>query len=506
MNKLLATIILFIWEIGLTYSQSSVLKKNIKIDAKDISIREIFQQISKQTNCFFTYNPEHVLDSKKITYKTDKTSTENVLNNILSDSSLIYRLIDDHIVICKKTDTPPILQTYSSDSLKYRFVSGKIVNAKNGKAIPFASIGILNTTIGTVANSNGFFSLKFKNNYNDSTFFISNLSYNTKYIKVYNLKKNENVFGLIENIVSIQEVIIKAHDPEKLIQKAIGRIKSNYCQETAILSAFYREGVLKKSEISNFSEAIIKIRKTPYKTTFLTDKIKVEKSRKIINYEKTDTVFLKLKDGLYSTLELDFIKHGISFFNSLEMSDYNYRTTDIVTYGEKLVYVVSFEQKPNIDDVLYKGKFYIETNSFAIIAADFEYNFKAAISNPNFVAKKIRRFKVRAVSAKYNISYRSANNRYFLNHVRANLEFKLRKKRKVFPSKYSVFLETVIFNIDTVNVTKFNKKEIEKKNKVFVDNHYSYDPNFWGESNFLKPEKYIEDALSKIIVRLGYLK
>ena len=50
------------------------------------------------------------------------------------------------------------------------------------------------------------------------------------------------------------------------------------------------------------------------------------------------------------------------------------------------------------------------------------------------------------------------------------------------------------------------KNFTEKKNSIFIDNHYSYDNNFWGKYNFIKPENSIEEALNKIRAKLNYTK
>jgi len=504
MNKILLTILLFILGINLTYSQYSVLEQTMNISAKDIPLKEILSQISEQTKYFFTYNPDFVSEEKRIRYFTKNTSIKHILNDIISDSTLTFNVIEDHIVICKKAQNLPSLISSKKSVNNLIEISGKITDSKSGKVIPFASVGILNTTIGTVSNENGFFHIKIEKVYIDSILFVANLGYITQFVSVAESVKYERKYRLVKDIVSIQEVIIRTHDPISLLENAHYNIRNNYIQKPSVLTAFYREGVEKKGNIKNLSEAVLRIYKAPYKTSIFSDKIKVEKSRKIINTEFSDTLSLKLKDGLYSSLSLDIVKYPISFFNKTNMDKYNYQTNNIVTYGEKEAYVVSFIQKNNINEVLYKGEIYIETKTYAIIACDFEFNFKVSGTKPNFVSKKKRKQKLKTISAKYHLNYRSVNNTYFLNHVRADIEFKAKSRKQLFYSKYNVFIETVILDIDTIKIEKFQKKDIEKKNKIFIDNSYTYDSNFWGDNNFIKPEKSIEEAIKKIKVKLEY--
>jgi len=502
MNKILVTILIFVLGITNLYSQNSVLEKQINIHAKNVELVSVLKQISKQTGYYFTYNPKIVSEKTIINYQAKNISTKNILKNILSDSSLTYSVIDNHIIICKNNNSNLICKNKNTFNDSIIKISGKVINTRTLKPIPFASIGILNTTFGTVSNENGLFNLKIDKKYTDSTLFIANISYKTLLISIKKIKRAENTFRLSQDFVSIQEVIIRSHDPIIILDKAIEKIKENYIQNTSILTAFYREGVVNKKSILNLSEAVINIYKTPYKPTIKTEKIKVYKSRKIRNTLFTDTLLIKLKGGLYSSLQLDIVKHPIDFLTNITENNYEYQITDIVTFGDKLAYVIDFKQKENIQDALYKGKIYIETKHYAIIACDFEFNFDVIGNKPNFVLKKKLRAKVRTQSAKYHITYRNINGNYFLNHVRADINIKIKKHKQLFYKQYNTFLETVIFDIDTINIKKFQRKDVEKKNRVFIDNHYSYDANFWGENNFIKPESTIEDALSKIKVKL----
>lgn len=503
MNKILVIILLFLFGIVNLHSQNSVLEKKININAKNINLDKFFDQISKQTGYFFTYNPDFISEKTKINYHTKNTSIKTVLNHILSDSSLVYKVIEDHIIICKNENVSSFCKESTKNDNSIIKISGNIINSASKAPIPFASVGILNTTIGAISNENGSFNLKIKKTYIDSMFFVANIGFKTTLITVKKLNTN-NTINLTEEFISIQEVIIRSQDPVVILNKAISNIKKNYLQNTSVLSAFYREGVNTKKGIMNFGEAVINVYKAPYKPKLISEKIKIIKSRKIINKKFSDTLLVKLKNGLYSGLQLDIIKHPVDFLIDINKNNYNYQITDIVTYGNKLAYVIDFSQKENIIDALYKGKIYVESLSYAIIACNFEFNFKVTGAKPNFILKKKFKNRTQTESAKYQVSYRSINNQYFLSHVRADLGIKIKQKKHLFYSKYKLFFETVIFNIDTVNIKKFNRQDVEKRNHVFVDNHYSYDAYFWGENNFIKPENSIEKSLKKIKSKLNY--
>jgi len=43
----------------------------------------------------------------------------------------------------------------------------------------------------------------------------------------------------------------------------------------------------------------------------------------------------------------------------------------MMSYGDRLVYVISFRQKSHITDLLFKGQLYLDQETLAILAAEF---------------------------------------------------------------------------------------------------------------------------------------
>jgi len=506
MRKTTLIILMCISGIISAYSQSSVSDKYVNIKAKNKSVKFFLKQISNQTGYFFTYNPDIVPENKILTYSAKKVSIKDALDIILADSTLFYKVIEDHIVICKNKQTANIFIHPEINSENQIYFSGKITNKKTGKPISFSPIGILNTTKGTVSNKNGIFYFKFDRKFKDSTLFITHIGYKTQLIPISKIQTIDNDIQLIEDFISIHEVIIRTNNPVKILKQALKNKQKNYLQKPSILTAFYREGVDKREEILNFSEAIIKIYKTSYKPSFNSDKIRVEKSRKIVNTEQIDTLNVKLKDGLYSGLELDIIKNPLDFIEEINIPNYKYQISDIVTFGDKLAYVIDFKPKDTAESYYYKGQIYIETESLTIISIEFELSLKNKGKNVNFTAKKSRKFTVNPISANYKVTYKTVGNKYMLNHVRADLEFKIKQKRSVFSAKYRTFFETVVLDVDTTDVKKFERKQQAQKNMVFIDSNYKYDPDFWGTNNFITPEKAITDAIEEIKVKLSFKK
>jgi hypothetical protein len=123
-----------------------------------------------------------------------------------------------------------------------------------------------------------------------------------------------------------------------------------------------------------------------------------------------------------------------------------------------------------------------------------------------FISRKSKGFTGKPLSVKYDVSYRKFNDRYILNRVRADLVFKVRKKKDLFSSEFQTFFDMIILHAEPKTEENFANDNLAQKNSVFIDNNYSYDADFWGRDNYIKPEKDIEDALNEINVKLQFIQ
>jgi hypothetical protein len=306
-----------------------------------------------------------------------------------------------------------------------------------------------------------------------------------------------------KEFISIPEIIIKNQNPLEIVLKTLKAIPHNYGDTPVLMTGFYREGVLKKSELQTYSEAILQIYKSAYSGTLYADQIKVYKSRKIENTNSSDTLAIRLKAGLSTCLDLDGAKNIFDFLNRESMSDYSYRMTDIVTYDDESAYAIEFEQHENVELPLFKGTIYINTVDYGILNAEFEINPKMISKMKDFfISTSTHGFDTWPVSVKYSVSYRKMNNRYFLNHVRGDLVFSSNQKKKLFHSQFKVFFELAITEMQLNNVTRFDREELAPVHSVFSETIKSYDPLFWGNQDFLRPEDNLLRALRNMNVKL----
>jgi hypothetical protein len=486
--------------------QQGILDSLFSFNAGQVKTGTALSIISKATGYSFTYDSRLINTEIRTKLSVENEPLSSILKLVLNNDSVAFSVIDKYIIISRVNNKSP-LQTSSGDTTAQTpetgVAEGVIKDSETGEALAFAAVALKKYGKGTVANNNGEFRLTIPANFADDTLLFTYLGFISREIPLKQALGNNLSVSLVRDFVSIPEIIIRTQIPQEIILKAVAATGDNYGNTAARLTAFYREGVMKKNELQSYSEAVLQIYKSPYTSVLLNDQIKVYKSRKIENTDATDTLAIRLKAGLSTCLELDGMKNSFDFMSKESHHEYLYRITDIVTYDGESAYVIDFEQKEEVEIPLYRGTVYINASDFAVLYADFELHPKyISRMKESFISSSARGFTTWPLTVKYSVSYRKINNRYFLSHVRGDLVFTSRQKKKLFNSQFNVFFEMAVTGVNTTKTDRFDKEELAPIHAVFSRTISSYDQAFWENQDFLKPEDNLLQALENMKVRL----
>lgn len=133
------------------YSQN--LNQKITIQASQIDLKEFFRQVEQKTTYTFVYR-DIILDEKKdISVNATDKSLEEVLNQVLGNKNLDYRISNKTIVLIKKE------AGQVSSLSKKKPVTG-VIKDETGEPIPGVSVAVKGTTIGTITDADGKYSLE----------------------------------------------------------------------------------------------------------------------------------------------------------------------------------------------------------------------------------------------------------------------------------------------------------------------------------------------------------
>jgi len=101
-----------------------------------------------------------------------------------------------------------------------QIIEGRIIDSKTNEPLEYVSIGIINTTLATITDTNGYF--KFQAKVEELYIVrISMIAYEAQKFTVKDLKTNKNDIKLNKTTIEPAEIIIKAKKERKLEQRVL---------------------------------------------------------------------------------------------------------------------------------------------------------------------------------------------------------------------------------------------------------------------------------------------
>jgi len=145
------------------------------------------------------------------------------------------------------------------------------------------------------------------------------------------------------------------------------------------------------------------------------------------------------------------------------------------------------------------GRIYIDHNNFALRGVEFEVDPQTISSVANsMVLRKPRKVNVRPLSASYMVQYKEEGYLYHISMIRADNNFRIRLRKKLFGNEYRTVSEMAVTALQTEEAERFKFREIVNPKDIFSDMLGGYDPDFWGLYNYIIPDESLEEALIRV--------
>ncbi|MDL2299773.1 carboxypeptidase-like regulatory domain-containing protein [Bacteroides sp. OttesenSCG-928-E20] len=481
--------------------EGDVLNRVLKFPHSKGTKYQLLRQVTDETGFLFIYDSAVMDNDKEISIPEGEYTLRNLIFIIAETRQLDIVVVGNHIALSLQTDahkapSPPLVET---EKLPYTIITGQVFDLFSKEKISSATVSITGGNMGTVTNKDGLFRLALPDSLYENTIRISHVGYENREFTASTIKDRHIDLLLEPKVIPLQEVVIRVMNPHHLITKMMDGRPDNYATQPALLTTFYREGVEHKKKNVDLSEAVLQIYKTGYQRENVYDQAKLLKKRRIVDRQERDTMLTKVKSGVRTVLMLDLMKYVPDFLTLNFPNEYDYAHTDISVVDNRLVNVVSFEQKKIVKDPLFKGALYIDAESSALLEARFELNPQYVEKATHlFVEKQSRNFKLKLRKADYAVSYRpSTDGVYYLNHVRGDLEFRVRRRRQLFSSTLKVWFELVNCQVQTENIQSIPRAERISTRTVFSEITYNYDADFWQNFNIIVPEEGLKEFIVK---------
>ena len=176
----------------------------VTVNVKQQTIKQALRSIEKVTDYRFFYSNQLPDLDKKVTFEVNNQSIEATMSKLLSGTGLVYEKKEDNQIYLG-------IKESKSGQKENKKITGTIVDDK-GEPVIGANVSIKGSTVGTITDIDGNFSLDAMSG---ATLLISYIGYETQEITV----SNQSVYNikLSEDTQALDEVVVVGYGTQKKI-------------------------------------------------------------------------------------------------------------------------------------------------------------------------------------------------------------------------------------------------------------------------------------------------
>ncbi len=201
-------ITIFLYFIGLVsliagpaYSQST----KISLDMKDASVESVLNKIEEISEFYFLFNHKLIDVKRKVDIQAEEEPIKNILSEIFP-SDVRFIVSDRQIVL-----TSNQVSSTLGKLMLQQTITGKVIDASTGEVMAGVNIQIKGTTLGTITDTQGNFTLSIPEK--NAILIFSFIGYITQEISLTgNMTVN---VALAEELTSLEEVVVIGYSTQR---------------------------------------------------------------------------------------------------------------------------------------------------------------------------------------------------------------------------------------------------------------------------------------------------
>lgn len=204
------------------YSQSTKFDLNIR----NQSLREVFKEIEAKSKFHFFFGDNLLLLDKVVNDNFEGSDVKQVLDKLLANSDYSYKILENNLIV---------IAPDNFINRQNRKVTGTVTDVSTGEPLPGVSILIEGSTIGTVSDGNGSYSIDIPAN--NTVLIFSYVGYLTEKVTV----ENKTVIDLkmAPDIKKLEEVIVVGYGTQKKVNLtgSVGNVQMNDMENRPLTNA-----------------------------------------------------------------------------------------------------------------------------------------------------------------------------------------------------------------------------------------------------------------------------
>ena len=251
-----------------------------------------------------------------------------------------------------------------------------------------------------------------------------------------------------------------------LVKAAFEKVEDNFPAENYLMEAFYRENISREGYSISFNEAILGIGKSSYKNS-ASDRVAVRKARTTMPFlSGGDSVMVKLQGGPYSALMTDLVKKSLpgSGKDCCDLNDkymFWYGDTEYLN-GSPFITVI-FDQRYPEEELLCRGKIFIEPESYAIGRIEFNLNVEnRKDSYQTFVKSKPSSMRIDVKRASYTVNYKKFIDKWYMSSSESEVDLYVKWNKKSIDNNYTLKSQLAVVDFIAGDISSEKDKVLKQ--------------------------------------------
>ena len=208
--------------VSLGQNAKSVHDVTIETEYKNATLADVFADIESKTDYVFTYDKKDAFLRDRYSREAGKATVAEVLESISQKSRLIFQQINNNISVGRQTKNG---KTIPSVTVTAAFnVSGTVTSQADGEGLPGVNVIVKGSTIGTVTDINGQYTLSVPDE--NGILVFSSIGFELQEIPI----NGRSVIDVIlaEDIQSLEEIVVVGYgiQEKKEITSAVSSVKA----------------------------------------------------------------------------------------------------------------------------------------------------------------------------------------------------------------------------------------------------------------------------------------
>jgi hypothetical protein len=387
-------------------------------------------------------------------------------------------------------------------------IKGKVMDSETKELLPFASIGIEGTSVGTASNSAGYFEFRLNPSWADESknkfiicSFVGYQPFKIKVSEAFQYSQSNQLVFELKPSESLKTVTISSKripKVDKIMKQVIKNLSENYPQTPYNADFFYREYLKDSTAYVRLVEAALHVYdKRSYVPIIYNYKNKATGRIEIQNLEEDYFAQVKERRASYdyskSKINNFFIdvEYGTKYnwvrknqfiFDKEMYEKFDYELINLTSLGGKTVYEISFSYDGTIDRFRkLKGKVFVNEEDFAVLQLHFSYLPIGTMGGYNTKERYGYNIYLENEEHFYFKKYgEKDDNNYLVSYQSLRSTEKYYESSEAFEESVSeYFVEQLTVNVNLENPVPQEMQDDSKLKEII------YNPAFWEDYNVL---------------------